>query len=149
MTDVGSWTTRWLRWRRSTTTVRLEIDRIVRQRNTLLKQAGGRLTAEIEVTLDVWDKKFAEVADQFGYARATLVARLTPMVHEAYEQLAGTPTPLDLRYEPEWRPGRPRCGADDGQTARCPSGREHRRPASRRTADDHQRTPEPHACIAG
>jgi DNA replication and repair protein RecF len=86
-------------------TVRLEIDRIVRQRNTLLKQAGGRLTDEIEVTLDVWDAKFAEVADQFGYARATLVARLTPMVQEAYEQLAGTPTPLDLHYGPEWRSG--------------------------------------------
>ncbi len=85
--------------------VRLEIDRIVRQRNTLLKQSGGRLTDEIEVTLDVWDTKFAEIADQFGYARATLVARLTPMVQEAYEQLAGTPTPLDLRYEPEWRCG--------------------------------------------
>ena len=83
--------------------IRLEIDRIVRQRNTLLKQAGGRLTDEIEVTLDVWDAKFAEIADQFGYARATLVARLAPMVHEAYEQLAGTPTAIDLHYEPPWR----------------------------------------------
>lgn len=83
--------------------VRLEIDRIVRQRNTLLKQAGGRLTDEIEVTLDVWDAKFADIADQFGYARATLVARLAPMVHEAYEQLAGTPTAIDLHYEPPWR----------------------------------------------
>lgn len=83
--------------------IRLEIDRIVRQRNTLLKQASGRLTDDIEVTLDVWDAKFATVADQFGHARATLVARLEPMVHEAYEQLAGTPTPLELRYEPAWR----------------------------------------------
>ena len=83
--------------------VRLEIDRIVRQRNTLLKQAGGRLTDEIEVTLDVWDAKFANIADQFGYARATLVARLAPMVQEAYEQLAGTPTAIDLHYEPAWR----------------------------------------------
>lgn len=83
--------------------IRLEIDRIVRQRNTLLKQSGGRLTDEIEVTLDVWDAKFAEIADQFGYARATLVARLAPMVQEAYEQLAGTATPLDLHYEPAWR----------------------------------------------
>ena len=33
--------------------IRLEIDRIVRQRNTLLKQAAGRLTDEIAVTLDV------------------------------------------------------------------------------------------------
>jgi DNA replication and repair protein RecF len=85
--------------------IRLEIDRIVRQRNSLLKQAGGRLTEEIGVTLDVWDAKFAEIADQFGYARATLVARLVPMVQEAYEQLAGIPTPVDLRYEPAWRAG--------------------------------------------
>ncbi len=83
--------------------IRLEVDRIVRQRNTLLKQAGGRLTDDIEVTLDVWDAKFAEIADQFGYARATLVARLAPMVHEAYEQLAGIPTAVDLHYEPAWR----------------------------------------------
>lgn len=83
--------------------IRLEVDRIVRQRNTLLKQSGGRLTEEIEITLDVWDQKFADIADQFGYARATLVARLTPMVQEAYEHLAGVPTALDLRYEPAWR----------------------------------------------
>ena len=84
-------------------TVRLEIDRIVRQRNTLLKQSGGRLTDDVEVTLDVWDAKFAAIADQFGHARATLVARLTPMVQEAYEQLAGAPTALELMYEPAWR----------------------------------------------
>ena len=46
--------------------VRLEIDRIVKQRNTLLKQAGGRLTPEIETTLDVWDAKFSDVAERFG-----------------------------------------------------------------------------------
>lgn len=82
---------------------RLELDRIVRQRNTLLKQAGGRLTDEVAVTLDVWDQRFAGVADQFGHARATLVARLTPMVNEAYEQLAGAPVPIELGYEPSWR----------------------------------------------
>jgi DNA replication and repair protein RecF len=83
--------------------VRLEIDRIVRQRNTLLRQAAGRLTDEVAVTLDVWDARFAGIADQFGYARATLVARLGPMVSEAYEHLAGTPTPVELVYEPPWR----------------------------------------------
>jgi DNA replication and repair protein RecF len=82
---------------------RLELDRIVRQRNTLLKQAGGRLTDDVDVTLDVWDAKFAAIADQFGHARATLVARLSPMVAEAYEQLAGTPVSIDLCYEPPWR----------------------------------------------
>ena len=83
--------------------VRLEVGRILKQRNSLLKQAAGHLTSEIETTLDVWDQKFAEVADQFGYARATLVARITPMVQEAYEHLAGTKTPVELTYEPDWR----------------------------------------------
>ena len=81
MTDVGSSTTRWWRWPLKYDAVRLELDRIVQQRNTLLKQAAGRLTDEIEVTLDVWDSKMADVGDQFGHARAVLVARLTPMVH--------------------------------------------------------------------
>jgi DNA replication and repair protein RecF len=83
--------------------LRLELDRVVRQRNTLLKQAAGRLTPEIGTTLDVWDSRMADVADRFGHARATLVARITPMVVEAYEHLAGEPTAIELRYEPEWR----------------------------------------------
>ena len=83
--------------------MRLELDRVVKQRNTLLKQAAGRLDVEAEVTLDVWDAKLAELGDRFGHARAVLVSRLTPMVGEAYEQLADRPTPVELRYEPEWR----------------------------------------------
>lgn len=83
--------------------MRLELDRIVKQRNVLLKQAGGRLNDETEITLDVWDAKLAEVGDQFGHARAVLVARLTPMVQEAYEQLADRPSSVELRYEPAWR----------------------------------------------
>jgi DNA replication and repair protein RecF len=51
----------------------------------------------------VWDARLAEVGEQLGYARATLVARCQPMVSEAYEQLAGHPAPVELVYEPEWR----------------------------------------------
>ena len=83
--------------------LRLELDRIVKQRNMLLKQLGGRLNDEAVVTLDVWDSKMAEVGDQFGHARAVLVARLSPLVSEAYEQLADRPTSIELRYEPAWR----------------------------------------------
>ena len=83
--------------------LRLELDRIVRQRNVLLKQAGGRLDDMAEATLDVWDGKFAEVGDRFGLARATLVAKMSPAVTEAYEQLADRPSVVELRYEPEWR----------------------------------------------
>lgn len=83
--------------------LRLELDRIVKQRNMLLKQLGGRLTDETATTLDVWDSKMADVGDQFGHARAVLVARLEPLVVEAYEQLADRPTGIELRYEPLWR----------------------------------------------
>ncbi len=83
--------------------LRLELDRILKQRNTLLKQANGRLDEDSEITLDVWDAKFAELGDKFGIARATLVARLAPMVMEAYEQLADRPSAVELRYEPPWR----------------------------------------------
>ncbi len=82
---------------------RLELDRIVRQRNVLLKQAGGRLTDELATSLDVWDGRLAAVGDQFGHARATLVARCQPMVTEAYADLAGVSSPVGLEYEPEWR----------------------------------------------
>ncbi|MCU1366694.1 MAG: recF [Ilumatobacteraceae bacterium] len=83
--------------------LRLEIDRIIKQRNSLLKQAGGRLNDEVAVTLDVWDAKLAQCGEQLGHARATLVARVTPMIVDAYEQLAGHPTPIEMIYEPAWR----------------------------------------------
>ena len=82
---------------------RLELDRIIKQRNTLLKQANGRLNADAETTLDVWDAKFAEAGDQFGQARAELATQLRPTVAEAYEQLADRPSEIELRYEPSWR----------------------------------------------
>jgi DNA replication and repair protein RecF len=83
--------------------LRLELERIVRQRNTLLKQAGGRLVDDVETTLDVWDAKLAEVGERLGHARATLVSRLQPLVLDAYERLAGRATAIELRYEPAWR----------------------------------------------
>jgi DNA replication and repair protein RecF len=61
------------------------------------------LSDEVEITLDVWDAKLAELGEQFGHARSVLVARLEPFALEAYERLAGRPTPIELRYEPEWR----------------------------------------------
>lgn len=83
--------------------MRLELDRVLKQRNTLLKQASGRLDDAAAITLDVWDQRYVELGDRFGHARAVLVSRLEPMVFEAYEQLAGKATPIELRYEPGWR----------------------------------------------
>ena len=83
--------------------MRLELDRILKQRNTLLKQLAVRRDDDGVHTLDVWDAKLAETGDRFGHARAVLVARVGPHVLEAYEQLAGASVAVELVYEPTWR----------------------------------------------
>ncbi|MCU1503600.1 MAG: recF, partial [Ilumatobacteraceae bacterium] len=83
--------------------LRLDLDRIIKQRNVLLKQVGGRLDDAAAFTLDVWDAKLTDVGERFGHARAVLVERLAPMVGEAYDQLAEQPTAVGMRYEPAWR----------------------------------------------
>ncbi len=83
--------------------MRLELDRILRQRNNLLRQVGGRLDADAATTLDVWDAKLAATGEQFGYARATLVERAAPHFSASYARLAGDTTSLAVTYAPRWR----------------------------------------------
>jgi DNA replication and repair protein RecF len=83
--------------------VRLELDRTLRQRNTLLRQLGGRLDGDAVTTLDVWDSRMVTTGEQLGTARAALVERAGPHIVEAYEQLAGQPTAVTLGYSPPWR----------------------------------------------
>jgi DNA replication and repair protein RecF len=83
--------------------VRLELDRILRQRNTLLRQLGGRLPGDAVTTLDVWDSRLATSGEQLGTARATLIDRAGPHIIEAYQQLAGVDEVVTLEYSPPWR----------------------------------------------
>ena len=83
--------------------LRLELDRVLRQRNTLLRQAGGRLTDDVAFTLDVWDEKLVSFGSELGHERATAIAQLQPVVEDAYQQLAGDRVAIGIRYEPEWR----------------------------------------------
>jgi DNA replication and repair protein RecF len=82
--------------------IRLELDRILRQRNTLLRQVGGRLDVDAETTLDVWDSRLAATGEQLGRARAALVERVAPYVTAAYTKLAGAGD-MSLGYTPAWR----------------------------------------------
>lgn len=82
---------------------RTDLDRILRQRGSLLKQAGGRLSAEIEATLDVWDAKLAEVGEVLGQARQKLVERLEPVVGKAYDDVATASAQVTVAYEAPWR----------------------------------------------
>ena len=80
-----------------------DLDRVLRQRNVLLKQASGRLTPEVEATLDVFDAKLVEVGERLGTARAALVDKLEPIVAKAYDIVASTAASVTATYEAPWR----------------------------------------------
>jgi len=84
---------------------RSDLDRILRQRGALLKQAGGRLNAELETTLDVFDAKLAEAGEALAAARGRLVEAMAPVLSDSYGRLARTPSPVSAVYEPTWMQG--------------------------------------------
>jgi DNA replication and repair protein RecF len=89
--------------RRAATAVE-DTDRALRQRGALLRQAGGRRSAEIEATLDVWDERLAKAATTLVEARRGLLADLAPLTADAYVALAESPgsVAVELRYEQSW-----------------------------------------------
>jgi DNA replication and repair protein RecF len=82
-----------------------DVDRILRQRTALLKQAGGRLTAEIADTLDVWDARLAEKGTTLVAARQSLVADVEPELGKAYDQVAHTAAAVTATYVRSWGDG--------------------------------------------
>jgi len=89
--------------RTSLDALRTDLDRILRQRNALLKQSGGRLSAEIEATLMVWDAKLVDVGEALADARAALIEDLAPVLTSSYDHVAGQMAHVGAVYEAPWR----------------------------------------------
>jgi DNA replication and repair protein RecF len=73
--------------------VRADYDRVLRQRNTLLKSLSGRLRggpppADAEATLEVWDTHLARAGGELLEARLTTLADLAPHISKAYADIA-------------------------------------------------------------
>ena len=79
-----------------------ELERVLRQRTALLRQAGGRLSGEVEATLDVWDSRLAATGEQVAAARQQVATRLEPLVDAAYRELARDGDAVTLTYRPSW-----------------------------------------------
>ncbi|TRZ74037.1 MAG: DNA replication/repair protein RecF [Actinobacteria bacterium] len=83
-----------------------EVERVLKQRNALLKQSNGRLTPDIATTLDVWDEKLVLHGTQLGDMRARLLELLLPQTQDAYIELAElsqAQAPIHMLYAPQWR----------------------------------------------
>ena len=84
--------------------IRREWDRVLRQRNTLLKtipRDRNRVTA-LE-TLGVWDEAFCRAGGALAHARLEALAQLIPFASKRYEAIAGGGA-LTLDYESKWLP---------------------------------------------
>ncbi len=67
-----------------------DYERVVRQRNSLLKSArASRLAPDSLTTLDVWDDRLVQLGTELTIARAELVDSLRPHVAGAYAAVAG------------------------------------------------------------
>jgi DNA replication and repair protein RecF len=79
--------------------LRQNVDRILRQRGVLLRQANGRLGPEVESTLDVWDSQLISAGTELTNAREALVEALGPHTSGAFSRLTKLPGTLSLTYE--------------------------------------------------
>ena len=117
--------------------VRADYDRVLKQRNALLKTAGAaRRSGGDLTTLDVWDEHLAAAGSALVHARLSLVAELRPHVAAAYADVAGSDELVDLAYRstiplstssgrlgrPGWRCSRPVPESGRG-AARLDAGR--------------------------
>jgi DNA replication and repair protein RecF len=81
--------------------VRADYERVLRQRNALLKTAGAARRAGDRgdiATLDVWDGHLARHGAELLAARLDLVADLTPHVAAAYAGIAPESKPAEIGY---------------------------------------------------
>jgi DNA replication and repair protein RecF len=81
-----------------------ETERVLRQRAALLRQSGGRVTADVTTTLEVWDQRLADAGKVLVAARERLAGELEVLVAAAYARLAGTarPSTVEQHYQRSW-----------------------------------------------
>ena len=82
--------------------LRADVDKVLKQRNALLKGAKGRLDASAALTLDVFDDRLARAGEALAQRRQETLAALTPQITTAYRDLAGRDLPVGSSYLAEW-----------------------------------------------
>ncbi len=79
--------------------VRADYDKVLRQRNALVKSAIGKPRSSIASTLSVWNEQLSRLGADIAAARAQLIEDLRPFIRSAYESIAGG-AHVDIRYRP-------------------------------------------------
>jgi DNA replication and repair protein RecF len=85
--------------------LRRELERVLRQRNALLRSAPRRSVAEPPATLEVWDEALARVGSALTAARFEALAEVGPAAQARWRQIAGGGN-LETGYSSSWLAGR-------------------------------------------
>ena len=75
--------------------IRLDYERVLKQRNALLKSARGVKNPDLG-TLDIWDDKLVELGSQITESRFELLAALSPTLQSFYAELSGKAESIEL-----------------------------------------------------
>jgi DNA replication and repair protein RecF len=83
--------------------VKSDYDRVLKQRNALLKSSGPARKNNLEsvlATLDVWNDQLVNFGSQVIFARNQIINELLPYVSKSYAELAPTSKALNIKYLP-------------------------------------------------
>ena len=107
--------------------IRTDYEKIVRQRNALLKSAGGALrrgyhrdssaSSSAMETLDAWDSQLAATGAPLMARRLALIAQLQPLMTEAYAVIAPPSRKATIEYSTALRPAMNEVALDDAIAA--------------------------------
>jgi len=95
--------------------VSLQLNKVLRQRNSLLKSYAGKLSS-VNPELDVWTVQFAELADKITAQRLEYIAQWRPYFEAALNQLDDA-LDVSLSYDPGYGTGSESDSRDLPETA--------------------------------
>jgi DNA replication and repair protein RecF len=75
--------------------IRADYERVLKQRNALLKSARHNPKADLR-TLDIWDDQLIALGTAIVIARQSLLAELEPLLREFYQHLTDRPAEISL-----------------------------------------------------
>lgn len=82
--------------------VRTDVERILKQRNALLRGVHGKLDNDAAFTLDVWDSKLAEAGERLRAARLALLDEMAATLAMSYDAVARAEAHATASYASSW-----------------------------------------------
>ena len=83
--------------------IKSDYDRVLKQRNALLKSSGPARRNNLDsvlTTLDIWDEQLVNFGSQIIFSRNEIIKELLPYVVKSYAELAPSSKALNISYQP-------------------------------------------------